>query len=255
MSAVLSRITIFPIKSLDGIDVPAVQVLAGGALENDRRFALLDAGGRYVTGKRTAAIHRIRTVYDLEQMTVRLNQAAELSLLHERSEIGRMLSRLLGIACGLVENPYEGFPDDTSAPGPTLVSTATLDQVTTWFPNLRLAETRRRFRANLEVAGVEPFWEDGLVGSGLGEVPFQIGDLRWLGVNPCQRCVVPTRDAATSEPTHGFQHIFSSARKSQLPAWAPRDRFDHFYRLAVNTRFAADQGPGRIEVGDSVSVD
>jgi uncharacterized protein YcbX len=254
MSAVLVRITVFPIKSLDGVNVESVAVLPNGALENDRRFALVDAAGRFVNGKRTAAVHRLRTEYDLAQMSVRFNGVAGFSLRDQQREIGQWLSIALGIACVVAENTSGGFPDDTDAPGPTLLSAATLEEVTRWFPGLTLAETRRRFRANLEVAGVEPFWEDRLVGQAGTKVPFQIGSLCWLGVNPCQRCVVPTRDSANSEIRPGFQKEFAAARESRLPAWAPRDRFNHFYRLAVNTQFAAGQSPTRLSVGDAVAL-
>jgi uncharacterized protein YcbX len=37
----LQRITIYPIKSLDGVDVPAAALLPSGPLENDRRWAIL----------------------------------------------------------------------------------------------------------------------------------------------------------------------------------------------------------------------
>jgi uncharacterized protein YcbX len=255
MIAALDRITIFPIKSLGGVAVDSVAVLPNGALEHDRRFAMVDADGRYVNGKRTAAVHRIRAEYDLAQMSVRFDNEAEFSLRHQLREIGDWLSSALGIACGLAENPAGGFPDDTDAPGPTLLSTATLTEIARWFPGLSLDETRRRFRANLEVAGVEPFWEDRLVGAAGTKVPFQVGKLRWLGVNPCQRCVVPSRDSASSEATPGFQKTFAAARENRLPTWAPRDRFNHFYRLAVNTQLAAGQSPARLSVGDAVALD
>ena len=254
MTAVLGRITIFPIKSLGGVDVESVAVLPNGALENDRRFALVDAAGRFVNGKRTAVVHGIRAEYDLAHMTVRLNAAADFSLRDQQREIGQWLSSALDIACVFAENTAGGFPDDTDAPGPTLLSTATLDEVARWFPGLTCAETRRRFRANLELAGVEPFWEDRLVGPAGTKVPFQIGRLRWLGVNPCQRCVVPSRDSASSQVTPGFQKTFAAARQSGLKSWAPRDRFDHFYCLAVNTQLSAGQLPARISVGDAVAL-
>ena len=46
MSAVLRRITIYPIKSLDGVSVDSVEVLPTGSVANDRRFALMGAGGQ-----------------------------------------------------------------------------------------------------------------------------------------------------------------------------------------------------------------
>jgi hypothetical protein len=42
----LDRITIYPVKSLDGIDLVECGVLACGALENDRRWRLVDLDGR-----------------------------------------------------------------------------------------------------------------------------------------------------------------------------------------------------------------
>ncbi len=262
MTAALGRITIYPIKSLTGIDLPSVAVLPNGALENDRRFALVDSDGRFVNGKRTPAVHSVHATYDLADMKVRFNNnvdddaenAVEFSLRHQQREIGQWLSGALGIACGLTENTAGGFPDDTDSPGPTLLSTATLDAVASWFPGLTLDETRRRFRANLELSGVEPFWEDRLVGPTGTAVPFRIGSVHWLGTNPCQRCVVPTRDATTGEVTPAFQKTFAQSRQSRLPAWAPRDRFNHFYRLATNTQLSPGQLPGLLHVGDVVEL-
>jgi uncharacterized protein YcbX len=249
----LSRITIYPIKSLDGIDVDEVQILPNGALKNDRRFALVDADGRFVNGKRTAAVHQVRAEYDLSAMTVHLsrkptNNAARFSLVDDAAAIGRWLSDALGIACNLTENADGGFPDDADAPGPTLISTATLREVAGWFPGLTLNEVRRRFRANLEIDGVEPFWEDRLVPANDQLVEFTIGIMQFVGVNPCQRCVVPGRATETGEPTAGFQKTFALEREQSLPAWSPRERFDHFYRLAVNTHSVAGQPPGSIFV-------
>jgi uncharacterized protein YcbX len=254
MTATLARITIYPIKSLDGVAVESVAVLPNGALENDRRFALVDADGHYVHGKRTAAVHRIRAAYDLSQMTVRFDGIVEFSLADERREIGEWLTEATGITCGLVENATGGFPDDTDAPGPTLLSTATLSDVAGWFPGLTLDEVRRRFRANLEVSGVEPFLEDRLLGQAGKAEPNPLRRNTWVGVNPCQRCVVPTRDSASGEATAGFQKAFAVAREQQLPAWASRERFNHFYRLAVNTQLATGPSASRLHVGDSVTL-
>lgn len=254
MAPKLSRITIYPIKSLDGIEVESSVVLPSGALQNDRRFALVDAEGRFVNGKRTTAIHAIRAAYGLESMTVRFNDAHEFSLSEQLDEIGRYLSPLLEVTCRLIENPATGFPDDTTAPGPTVISTATLREVASWFPNLALDETRRRFRANLEIDGVEPFWEDRLVGPDGAPVTFSIGSVAWLGVIPCQRCVVPSRDSLDGSAIAGFQKSFARRREEQLPSWAARDRFNHFYRLSVNTQLATGQSWGRLSTGDLVSI-
>src|SRR5260370_1841579 len=61
-----------------------------------------------------------------------------------------------------VRHSPEGFPDDTIAYGPTIVSTASLQSVCELFPGLDLDEARQRFRTTLEIDGVPAFWEDQL---------------------------------------------------------------------------------------------
>jgi hypothetical protein len=125
--------------------------------------------------------------------------------------------------------------------------------VATWFDGLAPGEVRRRFRANLEIDGVEPFWEDRLYSDEGGAVRFQVGDVVLDGTNPCQRCVVPTRSSETGERYDEFARIFESRRYETLPYWATRSRFDHFYRLAVNTRPVPGK-EGTIRVGDEVTI-
>jgi len=124
----------------------------------------------------------------------------------------------------------------------------------TWFPRLTVAEVRVRLRANLEIGGVGPFWDDRLYGEQGQVVRFQVGSVIFEGVNPCQRCVVPTRDPATAEAIAGFQKTLAERRRATLPAWAAISRFNHFYRLAVNTRLASGQQGGHIKVGDEVRL-
>jgi len=73
------------------------------------------------------------------------------------------------------------------------VSEASLDAVQQWYPGLSLESIRRRFRTNLELSGGEAFCEDGLYGAAEELKRFRIGEIDFLGHNPCQRCVVPTR--------------------------------------------------------------
>jgi MOSC domain-containing protein len=258
-AASLARITVYPIKSLDGIDLSRADVLEGGALRHDRQFAFVDNLGRFVNGKRTPAVHLVRAEFDLPAMEAKLctgmgNEWTTFSLNDDHSALGEWFTEAAGITCRLVENTDGGFPDDRDAPGPTVVSTATLREVAGWFPGLDLEDTRRRFRANLEIDGVEPFWEDRLVGASRQPVEFQIGEVRWWGMKASQRCVVPTRSSRDGEATHGFQKAFAVARERTLPAWAPAEQFDHFYRLAVNTRLAPGQMPGILAEGDAVQL-
>jgi uncharacterized protein YcbX len=134
-----------------------------------------------------------------------------------------------------------------------LISTATLSEVAGWFDGMTLDDARLRFRANLEIDGVEPFWEDRLVADGDREVRFRIGQAELFGTNACQRCVVPTRDPRTGEPLREFARQFARHRQERLPAWAPAARFDHYYRLALNTRPALAV-QRELTVGDELTI-
>ena len=68
--AALARIAIFPIKSLDGIELTHTAISAGGALKHDREYAIVDGQGRFVNGKRHPLIHQLRAQFDLDQSTV-----------------------------------------------------------------------------------------------------------------------------------------------------------------------------------------
>ncbi|MBI3865308.1 MAG: MOSC N-terminal beta barrel domain-containing protein [Planctomycetia bacterium] len=252
----LARILIYPVKSFDGVAVEQARVLESGALEHDRRWALVDTEGRFVNGKRTPRMHQLRSTFDLVASRVTLSAEGtqqSFSLESDRVPLEAWLSSFFGLTVRLEENATAGFPDDTDSPGPTVISTATLEAVARWFPGLSIDDVRRRFRANLEIDGIEPFWEDRLYADAGQPVPFQIGAARFEGTNPCQRCVVPTRSPETGERYEDFTVLFEKARYEALPYWATRSRFDHFYRLAVNTR-PGTTGRGMIYIGDEVRV-
>ncbi|WOD37748.1 MOSC domain-containing protein [Nodosilinea sp. E11] len=253
----LSRIDIFPVKSLDGVAVSQATVLGSGALRGDRTYALFDAQNRFINAKRTAAIHRLRSAFsdDGEFITLAVDSDSStvtFSLHQQRPDLETWLANYFQQPVTLQENHDLGFPDDTYAAGPTVISTATLQTVADWY-SLTLDETRRRFRTNLEIDGVPAFWEDQLFSTDETPVCFTIGDVVLQGINPCQRCIVPTRDALTGSATKSFQKTFAQQRTATLPSWAPPQWFDHFYKLAVNTNIANQCGQS-LRVGDSVSL-
>lgn len=254
----LARIQIYPIKSLDAIAVDQAVMLPSGGLQFDRQFALIDVAGNILNGKRSAAVHRLRTHYDLAgwQAVFRVEDSGEERGFHldrDRAAMLSWLSDYFGQPLDLLENSEGGLPDDLEAPGPTVISTATLQAVASWFPELDLDAARQRFRANLELGDTGPFEDDCLFREGLGEVPFRVGEAELIGTNPCARCVVPSRDPRSGEVIPGFAKEFARQRQAHLPEWAPRDRFDHFYRLAVNTRPASGRAV-TIRVGDPVEM-
>lgn len=254
----LGRITIFPIKSLDGVLLETVRVANGGILERDRIYAIYDTQGKVVNGKRTARVHELRCAFDAGIREVRLWQNGE--VLQEQFQLDdpvpleKWLGEFFGFQIVFRYGPEKGFPDDHTAFGPTVVSEASLRAVRNWFPELTLESVRRRFRANLEVIDGEPFCEDRLFGAPEKLKPFHIGDVMFFGHNPCQRCVVPTRDPDNAQAVADFQKKFMQLRRETLPAWANPQRFNHFYRFAVNTSVPPTESGKTLRLRDIVQV-
>lgn len=240
MKPYLARIFIYPIKSLDRIEVKEAKLLKSGAIEGDREWCLVDEKGKFVNGKRDRKIHLLRANFDEDCKNISLQiedkkEVFTFNLEREKTDLEAWLSNFLDLKIKLIQNTLTGFPDDTKANGPTIISTATLKEVASWYENITVEEMRQRLRSNLEIDGVPAFWEDRLF-AGEGElVKFKIGDVLFNGINPCARCIVTTRDSLKGISYPNFQKIFISKRKETLPNWVNRDRFNHFYRLSINT--------------------
>ncbi len=265
MMPYLAKILLYPIKSLDGIEVENARVLASGALQHDREFAIFDKVQKLVNGKRHPKIHLLRASYASPgalqftpfNRTISLqfpgSDSQQFHLDEQRQALEASLSDFFGFAVTLAQNSVTGFPDDTHSPGPTVVSTATLAEVASWFPGLNIDEMRRRIRANIEIDGVPPFWEDRLFSEQGDVVSFRVGDVCFYGVNPCQRCVVPTRDSYLGKAYPNFQKIFVKQRQATLPEWVTSSRFNHFFRLSVNTRLPASEAGKILQTGNEVA--
>jgi uncharacterized protein len=250
----IARIDIFPIKSLDGANVTQAEVLPSGALKGDREFAIIDNAGRFVNGKRNAKVHHLRSTFDLDARMVTLwvqgnrdRMMFDLDL--DRPAMGEWLSAYFEQPVHIAQNLDMGFPDDTDSPGPTIISTATISEIALWFPPLTDRQVQRRLRTNLELDAELPFWEDRLFATAGDSIRFQLGDVTFEGINPCQRCVVPTRDPETGDVYGDFQKVFARKRDETLPEWTERSRFNHFYRLAINTRIPSAEAGKKLIVG------
>jgi uncharacterized protein len=305
----LDRITIYPVKSLDGLEVAECGVLTSGGLENDRRWRLVDMDGRVLNAKRSPVFHAIRAEYELDERLVTLwvDPAAVKAASLPAADLDRLrgmagspggqrsgghavrdsfhlvpgqggpcewLSEVFGIGVLLQERADGGFPDDRDASGPTLVSTATLAEVARWF-GFDLAESRRRFRVNLEIGGCDAFWEDTLASPARPELQpsfldlppdlpidpyadlpppepreFSVGDAGFIATNVCRRCVVPTRDSRTGMVTEHFRDAFEARRSRGMRADVDAAAWGTLYRLGVNTKLHGH--PVAIAVGSGV---
>jgi uncharacterized protein YcbX len=255
----LSRILVYPIKSLDGVAVKEARITAGGILAFDRIYAIVDQTGAYVNGKRTPRVQLLRTAFDGRFQEACFWQTGDLTSsqfsLAEPAPLNHWLSDFFGFDVKLISEPTSGFPDDRKAFGPTVTSESSLRTVTDWFPEMDIESARRRFRSNLEITGVPPFWEDRLFGAADELKPFQIGEVCFLGHNPCQRCVVPTREPNRGDTLPNFQKSFMELRRKNLPAWSNPDRFNHYYRFAINTSVTPSETGKIVRVGDPIFVE
>jgi uncharacterized protein len=256
----LAKIMLYPIKSLDGVAVEQATLLASSALQGDRVFALVDANGQYVNGKHNAKVHGLRSFFDLSErvLALRVEGTEQELTFHvdaERERLTNWLSAYFGFPVSIQQNDAQGYPDDLKAPGPTIIGASTLETVASWFPGTDSETFKQRFRANLELADAEPFWEDRLYGEAETVVRFRIGDVLFEGTNPCKRCVVPSRDPHNGQMYPLFQKTLAEKRAASLPAWANRSRFNHFYRLAVNTRVPVSEAGKVVRVGDEVVIE
>src|SRR6266566_373622 len=228
----LANIRLHPIKSLDPVSVKEARIGPAGGLEFDRAWALYSVDGQWVNGKRNATIHLIRAAFAPDFSSVVFSVPGDsrkiptktFAFPGDTASASKWFSNFFGQPITVRHAP-EGFPDDTIANGPTIISTASLEAVCGLFPGMALEEVPVRFR--------------------IGEVNFE-------GSNPCARCPVPPRDPHTGVIIPGFQKIFTDYRRSHIPAWCPESRFDHYYRLATNTRVASMEAGKILRVGDSV---
>jgi uncharacterized protein YcbX len=183
------------------------------------------------------------------------------------------LSEVLGVGVLLQERADGGFPDDRDAPGPTLVATATLVEVARWF-GFDQAESRRRFRANLEIGGCDAFWEDTLASPARPELQpelppdlpvdpyadlpppepraFSIGEAKFIATNVCRRCVVPTRDSRTGAVTEHFRDAFEARRSRGMRADVDAAAWGTLYRVGVNLMLRG--GGGALFCGLALAV-
>jgi len=252
----VERLTVYPVKALDGMDRESVSIRPGGTLAHDREFAMFDADGDVVNGKRTDRVHDIDTGYDPETGTLSVtteDDSASFALGEERgrSRAADWLSAFFDVDLTVERDETLGYVDRREM-GPSVISTATLETVASWFDDVTVDGLRRRLRANVEIGGVPAFWEDRFVGA---DAPaFEVDGVRFEGVTPCGRCVVPQRDPDTGEQTPDFRERFIERRRETFPEWADRDAFDHFYTLMLIAHVPEADRDADLAVGDPVEV-
>ncbi|MCB9182831.1 MAG: MOSC domain-containing protein [Flavobacteriales bacterium] len=221
MTLSLASIHIYPIKSIGGFAAEEARLTDRG-LEHDRRWMLVDAGGRFITQREVSAMACLHGAPNATGFTVtdtRNHDRIELpwtldagdahramvwsdavEVIHAPEAMSSWFAQRLDIRCSLVYMPDSAQrPVDAHyATGSTslsdgfpylIISEASLDDL-----NNRLSEPvpMDRFRPNLVIAGGVAHQEDTWRSIRIGSARFEL-------VKPCGRCVITTTDQRSGE--------------------------------------------------------
>ena len=262
MACTLSALHVFPLKSGAALSPDQVEVTPLG-LRHDRHWMLVDADGRFISGRQQAKLLRlqVRPTTDALQLGIEGRWHAVQQPAHvERIQVSvwkdsisaahwpgadPALSDWLGQPVRLVhrdENATRAVDADYAQAGDQvsfadgfpilLLSTAAVDSL-----NERLAEpvTALHFRPNLLIDGSAPHAEDQWKRIRIGEIEFDV-------VKPCTRCVLTTVDPMTG------------ARRGN---GEPLQTLKDYRRSAKGITFGQNlipRGSGLLRIGDPVSV-
>ena len=259
VNPVVDRITIYPVKSLDGISLQKAQIGDGGCIVHDREYAIISSNGKFVNGKSNSLVHLLRSKIDFESEVISFKHESETNWNHfhlqnDKVALDAFLSTFFEMPVALYKNTMGEFLDIPVQSGVTVLSTASLHAVGSWFNNMDIEETRKRFRATIELTAVPAFWEDKLFLEEGTAIEFKIGDATLLGISPRARCVVPTRHPETGDLIQGFQRSFAQQRSANLPPWSTLDDYNHGYYLSVDCYIPSSEFGKWIAVGDEIKI-
>ncbi len=258
MNPTLSKIRIYPIKSLDPIELTSVKI-GKRSLLGDRKFAMLNQFGSFINGKATGLVNQLQTSFDdqIEYVTFNKRGSDEKAIFNlntETDKIESFLSLFFNNKVSFVKNEdgrLMDIPDESSV---TVVAYETLQHLA-----VQLVDSedtlRLRFRANLEISNVPIYWEERLANedSQIG-VPFLVGDVKMIGKNLRARCNVPPRNPLTGETDKTFIKRLIDSRKKNIPTWSHVQKLESLYHLSVDI-FIPDSEIGKqIKIGDVVEL-
>lgn len=255
----IHKITIYPIKSLDGVELQKAMISKGGCLLHDREYAIIDETGNFIKGKNNPLIHSLRSQIDFENETISLRYQKEnkwntFHLQDELKNLNAYLTHFFGKTASLHQNSEGRFLDMPDVSGITIVSSESIATVSGWYAGMETDELRKRFRATIEINGVPSFWEDHLFSKKEAAIEFTMGTVSIMGLSPRARCVVPSRNPDTGDVIHAFSKTFSNHRAASLPEWSNLKEYDHDYYLTVNCYIPETEIGKWIQVGDEIKI-
>jgi uncharacterized protein YcbX len=250
-------ILVAPVKSMALVRLETVEVGPDGIV-GDRAFALIDADGRLVNGKRAGRLATITPTWDAATRRLRLklpdgqiaDEVVERGAPVEAWAFGEprpafqtvgpwsnAISTWAGRPVRLVEfAPDAAGPD--RGPSVTLLSTAALTSLAAAGGDATPLDPRR-FRMTFGIDGVAPHAEDGWLGRRV-----RVGDAVVVPAGNVGRCAVTTHDPDTGLPSWDTLHVLQHTR-GHLPTSEP---------LPFGVWAEVETG-GTVRVGDPVLVE
>ena len=258
MAATVSKLFIYPVKSLDPVELTESEV-GIHSLKHDRAFALMGDDGRYVNSKRTGKINQLKAGYDLENGLILLSprdqkEQQTFELRTDNKILVEYLQDFFNLKLHIVQSTKGELQDVPYQSSATIISTATYKSLLKNFPEHTVEDFRLRFRANIEVEGVEAFWEEQLIHSPGKGIGFTLGDVNMIGMSPRDRCNVPPRNPLTGETDKTFIKKMIASRKKSLPADSRLPAFGDFYHLCVDTYLPPSEAKKTIRIGDPIRI-
>ena len=258
MHPIVSHIRIYPIKSLDGIELQSVEVGVRSLL-HDREFAMLANDGRFINGKRTGKVNQLEANYDLSEYRVSFSERGtgeqtSFHLINEKEKIEAWLSDFFGLTISFLRNTEGRLMDEPDKSCVTVLSTGSLEYLSQNMQDYSVDDLRLRFRASLEISDVPAFWEEKLADASEKPVHFRVGEVLMAGIKPRARCNVPPQDPFTGELDKTFVKKMIGARDRNVPDWSMVRELPSLYHLTIDC-FIPDTEKGKfINVGDKVEL-
>ncbi|RMX07973.1 MOSC domain-containing protein [Corticibacter populi] len=256
----VTELWIHPVKSMQGLSLPAAQALAQG-FAGDREWLVTDASGRFITARELESLllwqplpqqDGLRLVApDGESLLVRTAEyvhPAEVTVWRDDFQAyggapgaDAWLSRQLGQPCRLFHTgrrpqrmlKVNAAPLSFADGAPYLLCAET--SLASLNSHLAQPVVMRRFRPNIVIDGLDAYAEDGWQRIRIGTIEFSL-------FKPCARCKIVNLDPETATLSEQKEPLKTLAQTHKLPQGAcfGMNLYAH--------------GEGVLHVGDAVEV-